>query len=293
MTSPTTLEFVTRLAVGLGCGVLVGLERQRRAQMAGIRTNALVGMGSTLFVLYSVMSGNSNSTQVAAYVVSGVGFLGGGVILRDGFNVRELNTAATLWCTAALGVMSAAGHLWFALIGALTVLVVHLFGRPLGRFVESDGQSVDTEEEDLRPFVMHLTCDRENELFVRALIVQNTGNESILLRGVDTVRHLNEGPTSMTIHLLVLPDPSVRLGKLVARLTLQPGIEDVFWQPSVDQVPVDDAAAGGLYVPRHRVDSGGPGDGCGKTIWLEPERAQTLRGPGRRNGRGPDTPAVS
>ena len=65
--------------------------------MAGLRTNALVTPGATLFVLYSDIDGSANSTQVAAYVVSGIGFLGGGVILRDGFNVGGLNTAATLW----------------------------------------------------------------------------------------------------------------------------------------------------------------------------------------------------
>ena len=115
----STLEFFTRLAVGLGCGALIGAERQWRARRAGLRTNALVATGATLFVLYSDISGTANSTQVAAYVVSGIGFLGGGVILRDGFNMRGLNTAATLWCSAAAGVLAASGHLAFAVIGTL------------------------------------------------------------------------------------------------------------------------------------------------------------------------------
>jgi len=110
MQTLTTLEFFTRLAVGLGCGALIGAERQWRARMAGLRTNALVAAGATLFVLYSDIDGSANSTQVAAYVVSGIGFLGGGVILRDGFHVRGLNTAATLWCSAAVGVLSASGR---------------------------------------------------------------------------------------------------------------------------------------------------------------------------------------
>jgi putative Mg2+ transporter-C (MgtC) family protein len=100
MQTLTTLEFFTRLAAGLGCGALIGAERQWRARMAGLRTKALVAAGATLFVLYSDIDGSVNSTQVAAYVVSGIGFLGAGVILRDGFHVRGLNTAATLWCSA-------------------------------------------------------------------------------------------------------------------------------------------------------------------------------------------------
>jgi putative Mg2+ transporter-C (MgtC) family protein len=103
MHTMSTLEFLARLGVGLGCGGLIGIERQWRARMAGLRTNALVAAGATLFVLYSDIDGSLNSTQVAAYVVSGVGFLGGGVIPRDGFNVRGLNTAATSWCSAAVG----------------------------------------------------------------------------------------------------------------------------------------------------------------------------------------------
>src|SRR4051794_646779 len=108
-------EFALRLAVGLSCGALIGIERQWRARMAGLRTNALVAAGATVFVLYSVAVGDSGSpTRVASYVVSGIGFLGGGVILRDGFNVRGLNTAATLWCSAAVGVMAASGYIAFA-----------------------------------------------------------------------------------------------------------------------------------------------------------------------------------
>src|SRR6202161_2919663 len=131
-------EFALRLGVGLGCGALIGIERQWQARRAGLRTNALVATGATLFVLYSVAANDSSPTRVASYVVSGVGFLGGGVILREGFNVRGLNTAATLWCSAAVGVMAASGHLVFTLIATGAVIAIHLFGRPLGRLIDRD-----------------------------------------------------------------------------------------------------------------------------------------------------------
>lgn len=111
MQTLTVADFALRLAVGVGCGAIIGLERQWRARMAGLRTNALVATGATLFVLYAVATEDSSPTRVASYVVSGIGFLGGGVILREGFNVRGLNTAATLWCSAAVGVLAASGHL--------------------------------------------------------------------------------------------------------------------------------------------------------------------------------------
>ena len=186
MQTLTVLEFFTRLAVGLGCGALIGAERQWRARMAGLRTNALVAAGATLFVLYSGVDGSPNSTQVAAYVVSGIGFLGGGVILRDGFHVRGLNTAATLWCPAAVGVLAASGHLAFAATGTAIVLAVHLLGRPLGRLIDRDNPAGDGE--DLQPYDLHITCKSKSEPHIRALIASSTAGTDIILRGIDTTR---------------------------------------------------------------------------------------------------------
>ncbi|MGW9431883.1 MgtC/SapB family protein, partial [Streptomyces decoyicus] len=147
MADLTTFDFALRLAVGVACGALIGVERQWRARMAGLRTNALVAAGATLFVLYSDAVGDSGSpTRVASYVVSGIGFLGGGVILRDGASIRGLNTAATLWCSAAVGVLAASGRLDLAVFGTCTVLTVHLLLRPAGRMIDRVPQhDPDTE----------------------------------------------------------------------------------------------------------------------------------------------------
>lgn len=98
------------LVVALGCGALIGSERQIRQRLAGLRTNALVALGAAGFVIFSQLFENEVSpTRVAAQVVSGIGFLGAGIIFRDGFNVHGLNTAATLWCSAGVGLMAGAG----------------------------------------------------------------------------------------------------------------------------------------------------------------------------------------
>jgi putative Mg2+ transporter-C (MgtC) family protein len=229
MITLTTLDFIARLGVGLGCGALIGVERQWRARMAGLRTNALVAAGATLFVLYSDIDGSANSTQVAAYVVSGIGFLGGGVILRDGFNVRGLNTAATLWCSAAIGVLAASGHLAFAAIATATatVLAVHLLGRPLGRLIDHD--SLTEEDEDLRPCRLHITCKPKSEPHVRTLIVQNTAGNDIILRGVETTRTEEGTETRLSASLLLDGDAATRLEHIVARLSIEPGINAVHW----------------------------------------------------------------
>lgn len=120
-----------------GCGLLIGVERQYRSRTAGLRTNALVAAGAAVFVQFGEQTGVAAAPlQITAYVVSGVGFLGGGVILRQGFSVQGLNTAATLWCSAAIGCQAAGGHLIPALAPTAVVLGVHLLVRPLGRLVD-------------------------------------------------------------------------------------------------------------------------------------------------------------
>ena len=179
-------EFALRLGVGLGCGALIGIERQWQARRAGLRTNALVATGATLFVLYAVVTNDSSPTRVASYVVSGVGFLGGGVILREGFNVHGLNTAATLWCSAAVGVLAAGGHFLFALIATAAILGIHLLGRPLGRLIDRD--NVVEEDEDDQPYQVQLICRPKSEKYARAQIVQHTSGGDFVLRGIHTGR---------------------------------------------------------------------------------------------------------
>src|SRR5215469_13086584 len=133
------LHFALRIGVALLLGSLIGLERQFRQHPAGLRTNALVAVGAALFVSLSDLLSNDKAdpTRIASYIVSGIGFLGGGVILRDGLNVKGMNTAATLWCSAAVGTLSGAGFPGHALIGTATVLGLHLGLRPVGRWVDS------------------------------------------------------------------------------------------------------------------------------------------------------------
>jgi len=128
----TTAEMLLRLGAGVGLGALIGLERQYRARMAGLQTNAQVAAGVTLFVLLSAhgFSGaTADPTRVAAQIVSGVGFLGAGVILRDGLTVRGLSTAAMLCCSAAVGALAGAGMFTEAAAGTVTVLAVHMMLR--------------------------------------------------------------------------------------------------------------------------------------------------------------------
>lgn len=232
-------DFTMRLAVGLGCGALIGLERQWRARMAGLRTNALVAAGATLFVLYAVAANDVGSpTRVASYVVSGVGFLGGGVILREGFNVRGLNTAATLWCSAAAGVLAGGGQLLFAFIGTVTIVGTHLLGRPLGRLIDRDHHV--EEDEPQQPYHLQVICRPKSEKYARAQIVQNAGTNDITLRGFHTGRADGDS-IALTAYLLMDGRAAERLERLVAELSLQPGVYAVHWYSDDQPSPIPSA----------------------------------------------------
>lgn len=123
-----TLDFIIRIVAAAGFGAAIGLERQWNNKSAGLRTNALVSLGACIFVLASVFTTQEagDPSRVIGQVASGMGFLGAGVIFRHGINVQGLTTAATLWCSAALGCLSALGYYWFAGICAALVIAINI-----------------------------------------------------------------------------------------------------------------------------------------------------------------------
>jgi putative Mg2+ transporter-C (MgtC) family protein len=123
MLTQASLAEALGLVVALACGALIGLERQLRGHPAGLHTNALVALGSAAFVMAGVGVGDTaGSARVVGQVVTGVGFLCAGVIMHQGATVRGITTAATVWCSAAVGVFAGLGRLPSA--GFVSVLVV-------------------------------------------------------------------------------------------------------------------------------------------------------------------------
>lgn len=117
-------------------GAVIGVERQCRQRMAGLRTNALVALGAARFVVFSAtVTGDNSLTRVAAQIVSGIGFLGAGVILREGINIRGLNTTATLWCSAMVGTFAGAGQLAASVMAGGFVVGTHLLLWPVVHLV--------------------------------------------------------------------------------------------------------------------------------------------------------------
>jgi putative Mg2+ transporter-C (MgtC) family protein len=111
------------LTLAILLGAVIGFERQWNQGMAGLRTNTLIAFGSACFVTIGVYTGD---VRIPAQIVSGMGFVGAGVILHEGPTVRGLNTAATLWCAAAVGALAASGMRWEAVFAAGGIFVLNL-----------------------------------------------------------------------------------------------------------------------------------------------------------------------
>jgi putative Mg2+ transporter-C (MgtC) family protein len=171
--------FAIRLVVALVLGALVGAERQWRQRTAGLRTNCLVAVGSAMFVMMGgLISGDGSQGRVAAYVVSGIGFLGGGVILKDGFSIRGLNTAATLWCTAAIGTLAGLGYTTLSFLGTGAILAANLLLRPLAQRIN---RTPVQAPEEVVLYVFECVCRTSDEAQIRALLLQDIGRTPLVL----------------------------------------------------------------------------------------------------------------
>jgi putative Mg2+ transporter-C (MgtC) family protein len=121
--------FIIRLLAAMAAGFLIGLERQVHRKVAGIRTNALVAMGSAMFVMISIQvteTSGGDVTRIMGQIVTGIGFLGAGVILHQGMNIQGLATAATIWCSSAIGCLAASGFYLETLICTAAVVFANL-----------------------------------------------------------------------------------------------------------------------------------------------------------------------
>src|SRR5262249_45763918 len=157
------------LFVAACLGAAIGLERQWRQHLAGLRTNTLVALGAAIFITYArAASDAEGATRIAAQVVSGLGFLGAGVIFKEGLNVRGLNTAATLWCSAAVGLLAGEGLALYGLMGAVLVIGANVGLRPVVRAINR--QPIEMGEEE-QHYLVSIECRAARASDIRAQLV--------------------------------------------------------------------------------------------------------------------------
>ncbi|MDH6153590.1 MULTISPECIES: MgtC/SapB family protein [Paraburkholderia] len=224
-----TLEFFLRLLTAFACGVAIGLERQMRQRTAGLRTITLVASGACLFVTLGMLTGNgvSGVTQIAAYVVSGVSFLGGGVIMRDKGSIQGINTAATLWCSAAVGVLSGAGHYGPALAGTAVVLLANTALREVSRMINSTPVS---NADLVREYVLTIVCREADEINIRAAISNSMYSAPLSFQSL-TSEDVEDEPARIrvTATLTMHPKDQSKLEQMASRLSMEKSVSSVSW----------------------------------------------------------------
>ncbi len=167
-----------RLLLALVLGACIGAERQWRQRAAGLRTNTLVCFGAAAFVDLGLTVA-PGTAQVIAYVISGVGFLGAGAIMKDGGNIRGLNTAATLWCSAAVGATAGAGELLDAVFVAVLLIAINSVLRPLSRFIDQRSLAVLETHTFYR---LRLVCSTEHQAEAEYEMNGAIASRSLVLR---------------------------------------------------------------------------------------------------------------
>lgn len=232
MTALTTwplLNTAIALATAFGLGVAIGLERQFRQRTAGLRTNVLVALGAAAFVdLGSRVAGHDGSARVISYVVSGIGFLGAGVIMKEGTQVRGLNTAATLWASAAVGAFAGAGEPGEAALVTAFVLAGNTLLRPLVDFVN---RRPITPGETEALYRVHVICRPENVSQARDLLFEELERHHYPIRDIET---LSDTDDLVELGASLVPtsaDPS-ELDTIVTHLERSNAVASATWTVS-------------------------------------------------------------
>jgi putative Mg2+ transporter-C (MgtC) family protein len=216
-----------RLTVALLLGSAIGFERQWHQKMAGLRTNALVALGACGFVVFSGLVGQGDPTRVAAQVVSGIGFLGAGIILRDGINVHGLNTAATLWCSAMVGTIAGAGYVATSLLAAAFVVGTNLVLRPLVRRINRLSlTSADAETS----YTVEIVVRAAEEAHVRSLLLHQLSQTGLGLRRLDSEDIEGSENVRVSARAMASARNDAALEQIVGRLSLEPQVSGATWQ---------------------------------------------------------------
>ena len=220
------LDTLLSLLTAFVFGTMIGAERQYRQRSAGLRTNVLVAVGAAAFVdLANHLTGSDGSVRVIAYVVSGIGFLGAGVIMKEGTNVRGLNTAATLWASAAVGCCAGADMVAQAALLTIFVLGGNTLLRPLVNAIDRipiDEQSAEASYDVL------VTTDSNSVASVREFLLEKLEAANYPVRDINVVSRSEEN-TDIVATLASLSIEPGELDAVVASLAALPGVRHASW----------------------------------------------------------------
>ncbi len=176
------MEFVSRLGLALVLGFFIGLERQLTGHSAGVRINVLICMGTAFFTLFPMIYGSGEGCRVGSSIITGAGFLCSGVIFKDSGTVRGMNTAATLWCTAAIGMLASTDMPLLAITAAAVLIVSNLLLRSLSKKL----QPISAEDESEKQYRISVTCQEIAEQEIRQLLISSNTCATLYLNNLES-----------------------------------------------------------------------------------------------------------
>lgn len=210
--------FILRITICFILSILIGIERQYRHKTVGLRTNVLVSLGAFMFVSTSFYVVNSDTTRIAAQVVSGIGFLGAGVILKDGNRIKGLNTAATLWCVSSIGVLTAFGMLKEAAIGTLFILISNIALRLVSHKIMD---KVKTQEN----CIIDVVCDKDEEKIIRNLIIKLTNKYNLTMKGFEKIKTDNN---KVNLKINIISNDKFYFDEIAKHITTSSNIDSIY-----------------------------------------------------------------
>jgi putative Mg2+ transporter-C (MgtC) family protein len=220
------LDSVISLLGAFVLGTLIGAERQYRQRSGGLRTNVLVAVGAATFVDIGMhLNGNAGAVQIVSYVVSGVGFLGAGVIMKEGKNVWGLNTAATLWCSAAVGACAGADLAFEAVALTIFVLAGNTLLRPL---VNALNRAPISERAMEATYEVRVTTDPDHREAARELLESELEAAKYPVREI-TVTDREPDSVELVATLVATAAEPAELDQIVARLDAASFMEHASW----------------------------------------------------------------
>ncbi len=228
---PRLIDLAIGVAVAFVLGTLIGAERQYRQRSAGLRTNVLVAVGAAAFVSIGArLNANAGAAQLAAYVVSGIGFLGAGVIMKDGASITGLNTAATLWCSAAVGALCGIGLLPEAGVVTLAVLAGNTLLRPL---VNAINRAPVDERTSEATYEVHVVTAAEHVGQLRDLLIEALEDASYPVREVEVAPRSGE-VVELTATLVSTAIEPSELDAVAAALEASPLVTHASWSSTAE-----------------------------------------------------------
>ena len=223
------LDTAISLTTAFILGGAIGLERQYRQRTAGLRTNILVALGAAIFVdAANRLVGHEGAVHVMAYVVSGIGFLGAGVIMREEGNVRGINTAATLWGSGAVGALAEPDLTLEAGLAAIFVLAANTLLRPVVSLINR--QPLDTASVEVTNSV-HIITPKHSQKFALKRFIDTLEEAGYQTQDVE-VHQFGEGEVEIQAVLTASAVEGARMDVLIEKIADMDFVNQAFWSPS-------------------------------------------------------------